>query len=83
MSRTHHHGRWNPSWVKPVKPWVNCGPRKTTVSHMTTPTAWTRMRMNRPKRYDNKRLLREVMHNLDYDATAFPLGSRKPHVYYY
>lgn len=89
MSRTHHHGRWRPAWINPdakhPKPWVrrraDGGSRKFK---MTTPTWWIRLFMNRPKRHTNKRILAAVKHGqIDCEAAVYPLGNRKPHIYFY
>lgn len=74
MSRTHHHGGY--------KPWV-----KRPFGHNwfgSTPGWWTAMLMNRPKRAANHRLEHGLLtQKLDPEATPYPLGSRKPHNYYW
>ena len=74
MSRTHHHGEWKP-WVKrpPGAYWAGM-----------TPSWWTKLFMNRPKRRRDSRRLHGVLSGrLDPDDTTWELGSHKPHNYYW
>ncbi len=48
-----------------------------------TPSWWTREFMNRPKRNANKRLCKKVEQGMDPEGIAWPLGSKKPHVYFW
>ena len=52
-------------------------------SLLSTPSYWVREHMNRPLRHSNRRLCRLVSMGLDSEEIAWPLGSRKPHVYYW
>ena len=76
MSRTHHHGLIH------HKPWQK---RPVGYAWMAqTPGWWVRLFMNRPKRAAIRRLERKILHGkLDPDNTPWPLGSRKPHSYYW
>lgn len=49
-----------------------------------TPAYWINLYMTRPRRRINKALCRGiVLGSNDWDETPFPLGNRKPHVYYW
>jgi hypothetical protein len=48
-----------------------------------TPSWWIAMYMNQPKRRENKKLCSKILHGADPDELIFPLGNRKPHVYYW
>jgi len=48
-----------------------------------TPKWWRKLHMTRPKRRENTHSCFRVMKGGDAEAMAFPLGSRKPHVYYW
>lgn len=48
-----------------------------------TPSWWTNLYMNRPKRRENRRLCKKVLGGVEADELVFPLGNRKPHVYYW
>jgi hypothetical protein len=74
MSRTYHHGEWKP-WVKrPVG----------TRFIMMTPSWWTAMTMNKPKRHRDNLMLRGVlMGTINVDATVWELGNHKPHRYFH
>lgn len=48
-----------------------------------TPSWWTKLYMNRPKRRENRRLCKMALSGVDADELNFPLGNRKPHVYYW
>lgn len=50
---------------------------------MSTPGWWTSAHMNCPLRHENRRLCRQVLAGNEPDALAWPLGSRKPHYYYW
>lgn len=49
----------------------------------STPARWTRIHMNRPRRHENRQLCRLIVARRDPDAVVWPLGSRKPHIYYW
>lgn len=55
------------------------GPNST----FSTPAYWVNKHMNRPLRRENRRLCRLVSSGRDSEGIAWPLGSRKPHVYYW
>jgi len=62
--------------------------RKYTGPHSTgwlsgAPNWFVREYMNVPKRRANKRLCHKSMCGADPDELLFPLGNRKPHVYYW
>ena len=48
-----------------------------------TPKWWRKLHMTRPKRRENSLYCFRVMKGDDPDGLAFPLGNRKPHVYYW
>ena len=50
---------------------------------MSTPGSWVRAHVNRPRRHENRHLCRLVVQGLDPDELIWPIGSRKPHVYYW
>lgn len=76
MSRTHHHG------LISYKPWQKRPAGYSWCSQ--TPGWWVRLFMNRPKRAAIHRLERKILLGvLDPDSTYWPLGSRKPHSYYW
>lgn len=50
---------------------------------MTTPGWWVNLYMNRPKRRENRSLCKTIEAGADPDSAVFPLGSRRPHVYYW
>lgn len=76
MSRTHHHG-----WIK-YKPWMKHRAGYYWASQ--TPGWWVRLFMNKPKRAAIHRLERKIeTDRADADSVTFPLGSRKPHSYYW
>lgn len=74
MSRTRHHSH---RWGKQHK---NLRPGCWTHE---APGWWTRLFMNVPKRRRNKHVARGVLRGGDPDGTAYPLGNRKPHKYYW
>lgn len=47
------------------------------------PAWWDRTFHTRKKRARNKALVRKVMKGADPDGVTFPLGNRKPHIYYW
>ncbi|WP_295679509.1 hypothetical protein [uncultured Nevskia sp.] len=49
----------------------------------STPGYWVRLHMNRPRRHENRHMCWQVMRGRDPDGLIWPLGSRKPHVYYW
>ncbi len=48
-----------------------------------TPKWWRKLFMTRPRRRENRALCHRILRGEDYERLAFPLGSRKPHVYYW
>lgn len=50
---------------------------------ISTPKWWRKLHMTRPKRRDNKFACARIMKGDDPDGIPFPLGNRKPHVYYW
>ena len=50
---------------------------------MTTPGWWVCFRMNRPKRRENRRLCKAIVAGADPESIVFPLGNRRPHLYYW
>ena len=50
---------------------------------MTTPGWWVNLYMSRPRRRENRRLCKEIEAGADPDSSVFPLGNRRPHVYYW
>ncbi len=48
-----------------------------------TPRSWRKLYMTRPRRRENKRLCWQVQRGADYEGMSFPLGNRKPHIYYW
>ena len=58
--------------------------RSTHFVHWSNaPSAWVNAYMNRPKRRSNKRLCERILRGADPDGVVFPVGNRKPHVYYW
>ena len=49
----------------------------------STPRYWVQLYMTRPRRRENRRLCLQVVRGRGPDAIAWPLGSRRPHVYYW
>jgi len=49
----------------------------------STPRWWRKTFMTRPKRCLNKRNCRAILNGRDYDVMIFPLGNKKPHLYYW
>lgn len=49
----------------------------------STPRYWVQLYMTRPRRRENRRLCLQVESGLEPDEMIWPLGSRKPHVYYW
>lgn len=47
------------------------------------PAWWDRLFHTRPKRVATKRLERAILRGADPDDLAWPLNSRKPHIYYW
>ena len=53
-------------------------------SIMTTPGYWVTLHMNRPRRHLNRLLCHLVtQQGLDHAGIAWPLGNRKPHIYFW
>jgi len=50
---------------------------------MSTPSWWTKLFMNRPKRRLNKRLCQKVERGVHPDEIVWPVGNRKPHEWYW
>lgn len=50
---------------------------------MSTPAYWVRDHMNRPRRRQNRQICRLVTRGHDPEGFSWPLGNRKPHVYYW
>jgi len=48
-----------------------------------TPKWWRKLFMTRPRRRENRALCHRILRGEDYERLAFPVGSRKPHVYYW
>lgn len=48
-----------------------------------TPKWWRKLHMTRPKRRENALCCFRVMKGDDPEGMAFPVGNRKPHVYYW
>ena len=97
MSRTHHHGKRNvrkkfAMWFRTSR-WSTFGvdveptpPKRRRHNREwdpmnTTPSAWTRLVMNRPQRRAC-RLLEQRAKTRDLEGWEFPHG-RKPQVYYW
>jgi hypothetical protein len=64
------HGRLKRSYRRPPFP-------------MSTPGSWVREHMHRPRRQQNRRLCQKVLAAHDLDAVTWPLGNRKPHIYFW
>lgn len=48
-----------------------------------TPKWWRRLYMTRPRRHANAACCARIVKGADPDGVIFPLGNRKPHVYYW
>ena len=48
-----------------------------------TPKWWIKLYMTRPKRRRNKEVCTAIMKGKDPDDLVYPLGNRKPHIYYW
>lgn len=75
MSRTYRRD--------PYKPWDGKTFRDGTITMASTPHWWIDLYMNKPKRRNNDRLCHRVLKGDDPDNMAWPLGNRKPHIYYW
>lgn len=64
------HGRLKRSYRRPPFP-------------MSTPGRWVCVHMNRPRRHRNRALCRCVVQGREPEQLIWPLGNRKPHVYYW
>lgn len=54
------------------------------VHFANTPGWWVRLFMTRPQRRESQRLCKLLEREIiDGDEVTFPLGSRKPHAYYW
>lgn len=49
----------------------------------STPSDWTRLQMNVPRRRKNKRDCKKVLQGADVEGMWFELGNHKPHSYYW
>lgn len=49
----------------------------------STPAWWVRDRMNKPKRRENARLCGHILKGADSENISWPLGRRKPHIYFW
>ncbi len=49
----------------------------------STPGSWVRVHMNRPRRHENRRLCQRVLAGDDPEGSVWPLGCRRPHLYYW
>lgn len=56
---------------------------KWAVHWDAAPKAWRNLYMTRPQRRKTKHLCKRIVKGLDYEGVAFPVGSHKPHVYYW
>lgn len=73
MSRTfHHHVRFGKRHFFKLSNKI--GP---------TPGWFVREFMTRPKRRLTRRIVRSILAGRDPDGVAFPLGGRRPHVYFW
>jgi hypothetical protein len=50
---------------------------------MSTPSRWVRVHMNRPRRHLHRALCALVVQGYEPEDIVWPLGNRKPHVYYW
>lgn len=57
--------------------------RDGTITMASTPGWWVHEYMNKPKRRKNDRLCHRIIKGDDPDNVAWPLGSHKPHLYYW
>ncbi|WHZ19626.1 MAG: hypothetical protein OJF55_001775 [Rhodanobacteraceae bacterium] len=48
-----------------------------------TPKWWRRLFMTRPRRHANAACCTSIIKGDDPDGVTYPLGNRKPHVYYW
>jgi len=48
-----------------------------------TPKWWRKLHMTRPRRRANASCCMQIMKGNDPEGMVFPLGNRKPHVYYW
>lgn len=48
-----------------------------------TPSWWVNLFMNRPKRRANRRLCQRIVAGDCPDGLVYPVGNRKPHIYYW
>lgn len=71
MSRTYHHGDRGKQ-RKFGERWL---------WYRATPSAWNRCFHTKPRRAQERQLIHRAM-RIDYEQ-VWPLGSRKPHEYYY
>lgn len=49
----------------------------------STPGTWVSVHMNRPRRHENRRLCQKVFAGEDPDGIVWPVGARRPHLYYW
>lgn len=52
-------------------------------SSLSTLGYWVRLHMNRPRRKENRHLCHLVDLGSDPDDLCWPIGSRKPHTFYF
>ncbi|MFQ5545292.1 MAG: hypothetical protein ACE5FE_04855 [Acidiferrobacterales bacterium] len=48
-----------------------------------TPKWWRKLFMTRPRRRENRRICRLILHGADTDGLTPPPGNHKPHKYYW
>ncbi len=82
MARTFHHSRKFGKYG-----WLKLGHKgRQQVGYFmgATPSWYTRLYMNRPKRMDDRALLRRVAAGkIDTENVTFALGNHRPHVYFW
>jgi len=92
-----HVGYWrNEDYIScsnPTFPWAimktkTTKPKKrkevdTEFHWMRTPSAWTRIMMNRPQRRAGRIWERTIFYELDLEDTDPPGVGKKPHIYYW
>lgn len=71
MSRTYHHGDRAKLRLYGERWWW----------YRNEPKWWRKMYHTRPKRRENTRRCKDALHGIE--EQVWPLGNRKPHVYYW